>query len=124
MTSAQFLHSLAAQLAWQDGQEHGVNGMLAILFCLRNRVAAGHENGDLGRIVQAQHVWRYATHQNFVDVPDTREPAFSQLLGYVEGVFDNSIVDRLTTGALYWGDQRTITGRTKVAQVGTLDLWK
>lgn len=124
MIPAQFLHSLAAQLAWQDGRENGVNGMLAVLFCLRNRVAAGHENGDLGRIIQGQHIWRYVTGQNFTDVPDTREPAFAQLLGYIEGVFDNSIVDRLTVGALYWGNQRNPSGGVKVAQVGTLDLWK
>lgn len=122
MTPAQFLHSMSVQLAWQDGRENGVNGMLAILFCLRNRVAEGFEGGDLSRIIQSHHIWRYSEGLAFIDVPDTREPSFSQLLGYVEGVFDNSIVDRLTAGATYWGKFQI--KKMKVAQVGTLDLWK
>lgn len=123
MTGATFLHSMAVQLAWQSGQGHGTNGMLAILFCLRNRVAAGHDGGDLGKIVQREHyILEVKDPESSFEVPDIREPSFSQLLGYVEGVFDNSVVDRLTSGALYWGDLPS--GAQRVAQVGTLHLWR
>lgn len=128
MTGATFLHSLAAYIAWLEGQEHGTNGMLAILFCIRNRVAAGHEGGDLARILQAEYWYidNMIGDDGFTGVPDVREPSFAQLLGFVEGVFNNDTVDRLTNGALYWGTN-PFKGRgamTRTGNVGELILWK
>lgn len=125
MNGVLFLHALAAHLAWMEGREYGINGQLAILFCLRNRVSAGWEEGDLGRIIQGIHYLRYGEHKDLIEVPDIRDPSFQQLLSYVQGVFDNSIQDVLTSGALYWGEKpdRGFRTATRVAQVGSLLLW-
>lgn len=124
MTGVDFLRGLAAHLAWMEGKDHGLNGQLAILFCLRNRVAAGWEDGDLGRIIQGAYYFRYSIAQYLIEVPDVRNPEVQQLLGYVEGVFDNTIQDRLTEGATHWNNKLHGSGLAKVAQVGTLNLWK
>jgi hypothetical protein len=116
-----FLNGLACHLAWLEGREEGTNGMSAVLFALRNRIIAGHENGDLGRIIQAEFTKRMLLRQP-TEVPDVRDPSFSQILGLVEGILDGTIQDRLTNGALYYGP-RPWGSKERVAVVGKLELW-
>jgi hypothetical protein len=121
MTGATFLQSLAAHLAYMEGKAHGTNAQLAILFCLRNRIAANWEDGDLGRIIQSVY---FMNIEGVVpDIPDVRNPDFQQILGYTEGIFDNSIQDRLTSGALFWGVKKPLGAKERVAQVSTLNFW-
>lgn len=125
MTGATFLQSLAAHLAYMEGKDYGTNAQLAILFCLRNRISADWEDGDLGRIIQGEyfkHLIKTASWK--LDVPDVRNPEFQQVLGYVEGIFDNSTQDRLSNGALMWGNERPLGAKERMAQVGTLNLWR
>jgi hypothetical protein len=121
MTGKDFLHGMACQLAYLEGKNDGVNGMCAVIFCLRNRVIAGHENGDLGRIIQSEFIKRMMLKQP-TDIPDVRDPSFSQVLGLVEGMLDNSIQDKLSNGALYYGP-KPWGSKEKVAVVGKLELW-
>ncbi len=124
MNGTLFLYSLALHLAWMEGKSHGINGILAILFCLRNRVAANQELGDLGRIIQAENFRRMARINTYdvVEIPDIREPVFYQAIPYVEDIFNNTIKDGLTSGALHWGE-KPIGGKQIVTQVGQLKLW-
>lgn len=119
MTGATFLFSLAAHLAYREGKDHGVNAQLAVLFCLRNRIAANWENGDLHKILNMEYIT-----SDYPDIPDTRNPDFVQIIGAVEGIFDNSIQDRLTNNAFYWGNEMPLGATQHVAKVGSLLLWK
>lgn len=108
-----------------EAKQHGVNAQLAVLFCLRNRIAAGWEDGDLGRIIQGElfkHLVRTASWK--LDIPDVRDPDFVQILGYVESIFDNTAADKLTDGAFFWGVERPLGAKERVAQIGQLNLWK
>lgn len=122
MVGKDFLHSLACHLAYLEGVGEGTNGMTAILFCLRNRITAGMEGGDLGRILQAEFTKRMMLKQPSIDVPDVRDPSFSQVLGFVEGIFDGSIQDKLTNGAIYYGP-KPWGSKDQAAVVGKLILW-
>jgi hypothetical protein len=118
MSGALFIQSLALLLAWTEGNKYSINVMLAILFCLRNQVAAKLENGDLGKIIE-----KCIGFYGIGTIPDTRNPDFQQVMGYVEGIFDNSIQDRLTNGALYWGIEKPVGAKERVAQVGQMLFW-
>lgn len=121
MTSNTFLQSMAAGLAWMEGKDDGVNGQLAILFCLRNRINSGYLNGDLKAIIQAEYSKRELLKQP-IEFPDPRDPYFSQLLGYVEGIFEGTIIDNITNGAIYYGPKPYGSGQ-RVGVVGKLELW-
>ena len=123
MTGSVFLQSLAAHLAYMEAKEHGVNSQLAVLFCLRNRIAAGWESGDLGRILQAYYFMSTGIG-TVPDIPDVRDPDFVQVLGYVESIFDNTAQDKLTDGAFYWGVERPLGAKERVAQIGQFSLWR
>lgn len=58
------------------------------------------------------------------DIPDIRNPDVVQIIGSVEGIFDNSIQDRMTNGAFYWGNERPLGAKEQTAKVGSLLLWK
>jgi hypothetical protein len=122
MVGINFLHALACHLAWLEGREDGTNSMCAILHCLKNRMTAGMEGGDLGRILQAEFTKRMLLKQPSIDIPDVRDPSFSQVLGFVEGIFDGTIQDRLTNGAIYYGP-KPWGSKDQAAVVGKLQLW-
>lgn len=122
MVGKDFLYSLACHLAWHEGNSESTNGQLAILFCLKNRITAGIEGGDLGRILQAEFTKRMLLKQPSIEVPDVRDPSFSQVLSLVEGIFDGSVQDRLTNGAIYYGP-KPWGSKDQAAVVGKLQLW-
>lgn len=122
MVGKDFLYSLACHLAFLEAKDEGTNGMLSILFCIFNRVKAGIEGGDLGRILQAEFTKRMMLKQPSIEVPDVRDPSFSQVLSLVEGIFDGSVQDRLTNGAIYYGP-KPWGSKDKAAVVGKLELW-
>jgi hypothetical protein len=124
VTGSTFLQSLAAHIAYMEAKEHGVNAQLAVLFCLRNRIAAGWEDGDLGRIIQAELFKHFIDQEYITEVPDVRDPDFIQILGYIESIFDNTATDKLTSGALFWGVERPLGAKERVAQIGQFNLWR
>lgn len=122
MTGANFLEAMAVHLAWMEASMYGINEQLAVLFCLRNRLAAGWLNGDLSCILR--NAFLFDQTNKIFDLPDPRDPAFQQLLTLAESVFDNTAKDYITDGAVYWGVNKPHDAKERVAQVGQLLLWK
>lgn len=125
MTGPEFLRAQAALVAWRDGHEAGVNGMLGILFVIRNR-SEQPKWSDLQRAVQdtanesaetlAGSLW-----------PDVRNPDFQQILQAADSVFAevDPMRDKLTSGALYYSPANDpFTFRERVAQVNTLLFYR
>ena len=108
MTGEEIIKGLALVAAWKHEHQNGVNGMLAVLFVLRNRVNDGWFNGDWMLNVEAlfnsgPDDWTVNT-QGIEEgsFPDVREPSFIKLMQYIDGVFDGTQTDTLTDGALYF----------------------
>lgn len=127
MTHDDLAKSMACLLAWIDGKRNGVNGMLAILHVIRNRSAAGAENGNWVNIV-----WEELDRKNSI-APDTRDPDFQAILQHVDGVYSGEIKDNLTTGATHYYDEmgdpnlwaiRHDTRYERCAKIGSLVLLK
>lgn len=118
MIGSTFLHALVAQLAYQEGKDNGINGQLAVVFCIKNRVDTGWYAGGLGEVLQDEF-----SSLSGLDIPDVRDPVFQQLLSVIEEIFEGKRVDKLTCGALWWTNNYNIL-RQRVAQVGTMNLWR
>ena len=99
MTGDEYVKGQLATIAWIDGLESGLNGCLGIAHTAANRVRAGWHSGDWvavvwGLIRQRERYWG--------EPPDVRDPQFQTLLQAVDNIYDGSLVDRLTDGALYY----------------------
>ncbi len=113
MNSEEYLKALVSYIAWRDGHQDGFSGMLAVAFALRNRVKAG---SDWLKVVTSQLIERRITA-----LPDPREPAFQRLLQNIDGVFDNSLIDNLTGGGLFYDQEEGVPFRSQyTAKVGSL----
>lgn len=97
MTADLFLKSLALAVAWREGAKNGANGMLGVLFALRNRVKDGWVGGTWFGVLQAA-----LNRTPLEEVPDPRHPEFQQVMGLIDGIFDDTVPDTLTGGARYW----------------------
>ena len=110
MQSDEFIKSTAALLAWREENSNGLNGMLAVILLLRNRVRAGKAKGFpdswMGNITQknAFSSMTVIGDGQTVKYPDPRDPVFVRLLQEVDGIYDNTTADNLTHGALYYAD--------------------
>jgi hypothetical protein len=109
MTFDDFNKSILSLLAWREERSNGVNGMLGVMFVVRNRVKAGWFGGD--------YLQNIAGHNQFssmsvsgdsqtIKYPPINDPQFTQALQLVDDVYDenNPRVDTLTNGALYYAD--------------------
>lgn len=143
MTVADFECAIASLLAWREERSNGVNGMLGVLFVVRNRAKAGWGQGDWGKVIEQHNQFSSISvvgNPGTVAYPDVRDPAFLQILQLVESVYDGSRDDLLTNGALYYADMgstgydkggwfdRNIAGdpeqHPRVAQIGTTTYFK
>jgi len=120
MTAETYVKAQLATLAWREGHEQGgFNNALAVAFVIKNRVRAGW--GDWLDLIQRHAIWS-ARNEDELDTtshPDAREPNFQLLLQNIDGVFDNSLQDKLTVSpktkagefraALYYGQLNKIT---------------
>lgn len=109
MRNQDFLSAIAALLAWREENSNGVNGMLGVLFVVRNRQKAGWSHGDLGIIMEGHNQFSSMSvlgDGQTVHYPDVRDPSFQKVLQYVDSIFDidNPLPDTLTNGALYYSD--------------------
>jgi len=117
MTGEEFIKGLLCLVAERE-RENGVNGMLGIMFMIRNRVNAGWCGGDWLKVLDDRP-------EQVVHFPDVRDPSFQRVLQEADGVYDGSTADTLTNGALYCGSlSRPYLGHERVAQIGTLTFWK
>ncbi len=129
MSPDEFLKGQATLLAWRDGQEYGTNACIGILFVIRNQ--AKKMDGDWLSAVS------YLTLLNNPrsDFPDVRDPSFVQILHAIDGVYDGSLTDRLTSDANLYADLNKPMGSYKtglfsspshvrVATIGGLEFFK
>lgn len=143
MTVEDFEKAQAVLLAWREERSNGANGMLGVLFVVRNRAKAGWGTGDWCRVIDAHNQFSSMTvlgDGQTVEYPDVRDPQFLQVLQTVDAVYDDEKKDLLTNGALYYADlaspaydkggwfDRTIVqdpaNHPRVAQIGTTTYFK
>jgi Cell Wall Hydrolase len=138
VTVADFEKAEAVLLAWREERSNGVNGMLGVIFVVRNRARAGWSEGDWVKVIAARNQFSSMSvlgDSQTVDYPDVRDPSFLQVLQLVDSIYDDERTDLLTNGALYYADlgspaydksgwfERAIVGdpanHPRVAQIGT-----
>ena len=145
MQVSDFEKALGCLLAVREERSNGVNGMLGVLFILRNRSLSDGQGFPRGWLANIEGHNQFSSmtvigDSQTVYYPDPREPNFQRVLQLVDGVYDNSMADALTQGALYYADlgskaynhggwfDRNIVGRPdvhpRVAQIGTTTYFK
>src|ERR1051326_685181 len=107
MTNENFVKSILALLAYREERSNGINGQLGVMFVVRNRVKAGWQGGDWLKVITGHNQFSSISivgDSQTVVYPQLGDPNFTKLLQYVDGVFDNTMTDSLTQGALYYAD--------------------
>jgi Cell Wall Hydrolase len=107
MTSENYIKSLACLLAWREEASNGVNGMLAVLFVVANRAKADWEMGDWNKIITAHNQFSSMSVSGdgqLVHYPDPHDTNFNKVLQFVDGIYDGSLQDNLTSGSVYYAD--------------------
>lgn len=106
MTNEDYVKAIACLLAEREERSNGTNGILGVLFVLRNRVRAGWFKGEWMSNITAKNQFSSMTvlgDPMTVWYQDPREPAFQKVLQLVDQVFDGTLQD-MTAGALYYAD--------------------
>jgi spore germination cell wall hydrolase CwlJ-like protein len=109
MDSNDYCKSVLALVAEREARSNGINGMLAVAFVIRNRVqkwekswydviCSHNQFSSMTVKGDSQTIW----------YPDPREPNFQKLLQSVDGIFDGTIQDTLTNGAIYYANLATM----------------
>ena len=97
MTGADFLAAELARIAYIDGHEEGLKGMLGVAFTIRNRVNAGWDGGDWQKVISSSVTSYRASLKPFTfDVPDPRNFTFQSLLQEITGIFHGFRDDDVT----------------------------
>jgi Cell Wall Hydrolase len=107
VTFDDFNKCMLALVAWREERSNGINGMLGVMFVIRNRVKKGWFGGD--------YLSNIAGHNQFssmsvsgdsqtVHYPVIHDPTFTQLLQLTDEVYDDTRTDTITNGALYYAD--------------------
>lgn len=124
MTGDTYLKAQLARIAWEDGHQDGLNGMLAIALALRNRVAA--EGLNWQQIIQNVVAYREDVmgDRRITIVPDVREPNFQKLLQHIDSVFEGTMEDYLVSGACWYGYLGHLHYGERCATVGSLTFYK
>ncbi len=107
MIVADYEKGLAALLAWREERSNGINGMLGVLFVVRNRAKAGWSQGSWSKIIEAHNQFSSMSvsgDSQTVLYPDPRDPSILSVLQLVDSVYDDTRPDNLTGGALYYAD--------------------
>jgi Cell Wall Hydrolase len=109
MTFDDFSKCLLSLLSWREERSNGVNGMLGVMFVVRNRVKAKWFGGDYLQNIASHNQFSSMTvvgDSQTVKYPPVNDPQFTQALQLVDEVCDpnNPRVDTLTNGALYYAD--------------------
>lgn len=142
MVHEDFAKALACLVSWREERANKLNGMMGVLFLLRNRVKAGWFHGDWVLNITAKNQFSSMSRigdSQTVEYPDPRDPEWQALLQNVEPIFSGEAVDNLTAGALYYCDPgpgitpggwfaREIIGKPdehpQVAKIGTTLYFK
>lgn len=106
MLAEDYIKAQACTLAWREERSNGTNGMLGVLFVVRRRAQEWHA-GDWLRVITDHGQFSSMTiagDSQTILFPDTRDPEFQKIMQYVDAVYDGSMQDTLTNGALYYAD--------------------
>lgn len=95
MTGDEYIKGQIVRAAWQRAQSNGVLAMLAVALVVRNIEKAGKS-----WLQACDEVWDLETAHG---TPDVRDPDFQKLLYGVEAIFDGTVADKLTNGAIRIG---------------------
>jgi len=98
MTSDDYVRSKLLSFAWRAASHVSKNAIVCVMFVVRTRV--GEERNWIGVLNKLE---KDAPLPNS-DVEDIRDPQFTSLLEYVDGIVDGTKQDRWTMGAEYWFD--------------------
>jgi hypothetical protein len=96
MLGENFIKSLLALRAWQDGGQDGLSGCLAVCFVIRDRVRQGWYSGDWLQLLanHRQYSWTDAPYSD--ELPSTRNYAFDLLLKEIDGIFSGTRENDIT----------------------------
>jgi hypothetical protein len=115
MDTRNYVLSLAVLTAFREERSNGLNGVLAVMFVIKNRANANWNNGDVYRIITAKNqfdsIVRIGDSQT-VFYPDPTDPVFIKACQYADGILDGTTADNLTSGAKYYADMNS-PGYTK-----------
>lgn len=103
MTGGQFVQGHIALVAWREAHTSGINGMIAVSLVIRNRVNAGWHGGDWMKNIYAPGAFS-SMNGSITDVPDIRDPEVVKFLEVVDRIYDGTMPDKLTGGAMYFCD--------------------
>lgn len=106
MTGEDFVKAQLALFGWREGSENGINGALAPIFVVRNRVIANWKSGDWLEVIGSNHEVSGRCTYPEPEYPDIRDPEFQKILHYVDGIYEMKTPDSLTDGALYFYDHK------------------
>lgn len=137
-----YVLSLAALTGWREERSNGLNGILAVMFVIKNRAKAGWNEGNPWKVITAKNqfdsIIRLADPET-IRYPDPTDPLFVKACQYADGIFDGTTVDNLTQGSLYYADtssegydkngwfQRNIVEsplHPRLAQIGTTQYFR
>ena len=97
MTNEAFEKSQLFLAAWKEAGHMGEQAMTAVAFALRNRQRAGWENSSWSQIIQFSNRLRYNTEPPNPGWPDLRDPVVHRFLARIDGIYDGSTPDTLTS---------------------------
>lgn len=147
MKDTQFICSVLALKCWQEANEEGLNGMMAVAFAIRNRVRAGWYGGNWIDVLSNMDKTSSRLEPPTNSIPDTRTFSMIQFMQIIDGIFSGAQDDNVTIKqggdaqlmglripvALYWGRLDQITNpwflenivrkpdqHARMAQVGQL----
>jgi hypothetical protein len=113
MVGIDFEKSVVALACWRALRSEQYRGMSFGAMALRNRAIL---NGT--QIYDEALEYLYDSR----DFPDAREPQFQALLAVMDGIFNNTVMDK-TDGATHWGWNECTPG-TRTCQAGQVIFYK
>lgn len=96
MTGNDFLAATLAYFSWRDGFDHGLSGMLAISFVIRNRIRAQWYGGSWSEVLSHHQEWSSKIEPYPPTIPDPRSHSFQMLLHEVTDIYNGVREDNIT----------------------------
>ena len=104
VTSQEFEQAIVCLAAWRENREGLYAGMIAIVHVINNRAKRGWYEGNLYFNV-THNTWLSSMidpeNGQLAEYPEENDREFSKLLGYVEDLYEGTLLDR-TDGSLYY----------------------
>lgn len=115
MQAFDFISAQLATVAYQDGFDDGLPGMLAVAFSLRNRIRAGFWNGDWIALLNNHFSYSAYLTPPHSEIPDPRVYSVQCLLQEIDGIYRGTRRDDVTVPKDSIFDQFKIGDKPPVA---------